>query len=290
MKRLATGAVLAAAALSAALAQPVAVTDDAGRVVRLAEPAKRVVALAPNLVELAYAAGGGAALVGAIRYSDYPPAAKKLPRVGDAFALNLERIAQLRPDLVLVWRSGLPERQRDQLHAIGVPLYDSEIRSVDDIASTLHRLGVLLGTQDNADAAASRLRERWAALKSRYAARVPVRVFYQLWQQPLMTINGEHLISQAISACGGVNVFAALPTLTPTVGWEAVVQADPQLVAGARIDDTGSAPPGRWRELAQIDAVKKNHFALLPPDLLDRMGPRFVDGAQLLCEAIDKVR
>ena len=162
MKRLAAGAVLAAAALSAALAQPVAVTDDAGRVVRLAEPARRVVALAPNLVELAYAAGGGAALVGAIRYSDYPPAAKKLPRVGDAFALNLERIAQLRPDLVLVWRSGLPERQRDQLHAIGVPLYDSEIRSVDDIASTLHRLGVLLGTQDDADAAASRLRERWA--------------------------------------------------------------------------------------------------------------------------------
>lgn len=290
MKRLAAGAVLAAAALSAALAQPVAVTDDAGRVVRLAEPARRVVALAPNLVELAYAAGGGAALVGAIRYSDYPPAAKKLPRVGDAFALNLERIAQLRPDLVLVWRSGLPERQRDQLHAIGVPLYDSEIRSVDDIASTLHRLGVLLGTQDSADAAASRLRERWAALKSRYAARAPVRVFYQLWQQPLMTINGEHLISQAISACGGVNVFAALPTLTPTVGWEAVVQADPQLVAGARIDDAGSAPPGRWRELAQIDAVKKNRFALLPPDLLDRMGPRFVDGAQLLCEAIDKVR
>lgn len=290
MKRLAAGAVLAAAALSAALAQPVAVTDDAGRVVRLAEPARRVVALAPNLVELAYAAGGGAALVGAIRYSDYPPAAKKLPRVGDAFALNLERIAQLRPDLVLVWRSGLPERQRDQLHAIGVPLYDSEIRSVDDIASTLHRLGVLLGTQDDADAAASRLRERWAVLKSRYAARAPVRVFYQLWQQPLMTINGEHLISQAISACGGVNVFAALPTLTPTVGWEAVVQVDPQLVAGARIDDAGSAPPGRWRELAQIDAVKKNRFALLPPDLLDRMGPRFVDGAQLLCEAIDKVR
>lgn len=288
MRRLAAFAIILSTAT--ALAQTVSVRDDAGREMRLTQPARRVVALAPNLVELAYAAGGGAALVGAIRYSDYPPAAKKLPRIGDAFALNLERIAQLKPDLVLVWRSGLPERQRDQLHALGVPLYESEIRNVDDIALTLQRFGVLFGTQDTADATASGLRRRWAALKARYATRTPVRVFYQLWQQPLMTINGEHLITQAISACGGVNVFAALPTLTPTVGWEAVVQADPQLVASARIDDASRAPPGRWRELPQIDAVKNGRFALLPPDLLDRMGPRFVDGAQLLCEAIDKAR
>ena len=273
-----------------AAAGPVSVSDDAGRTVKLDAPARRVVALAPNLVELVYAAGGGASIVGAIRYSDYPPQAKKLPRIGDAFALNLERIAQLDPDLVLVWRSGLPERQRSQLRALGAPLFESEIRSVDDIASTLERLGVLLGTQRVANAEAARLRERWAALKAHYAARPPVRVFYQLWQQPLMTINGEHLIAQAINACGGVNVFASMPTLTPTVGWEAVVRANPQLVVGARIDAASTAPPGRWRELTQIDAVQKDHFALLPPDLLDRMGPRFVDGAQLLCEAIDKAR
>lgn len=274
----------------AAAAGPVSVSDDAGRTVKLDAPARRVVALAPNLVELVYAAGGGASLVGAIRYSDYPPQAKKLPRIGDAFALNLERIAQLDPDLVLVWRSGLPERQRSQLRALGAPLFESEIRSVDDIASTLERLGVLLGTQRVANVEAARLRERWAALKAHYAARPPVRVFYQLWQQPLMTINGEHLIAQAISACGGVNVFASMPTLTPTVGWEAVVRANPQLVVGARIDAASTAPPGRWRELTQIDAVQNGRFALLPPDLLDRMGPRFVDGAQLLCDAIDKAR
>lgn len=293
MKRL-VAAALAAAALSAAMAQPIAkpitVIDDVGLAVSLAQPARRVVALAPNLVELAYAAGGGGALVGALRFSDYPAAAQKLPRVGDAFALNLERIAQLRPDLVLVWRSGLPERQREQLRALGVPLFESEIRSIDGIASTLERLGVLFATRPAADAAAARVRERWAALNARYAARAPVRVFYQLWHQPLMTVNGEHLLSQAIGACGGVNVFAALPTLTPTVGWEAVVQADPQVVAAGRVDATSSVPPGRWRELGQIDAVKNGRFALLPPDLLDRMGPRFVDGAQLLCEAIDKAR
>ncbi|MCB2020505.1 MAG: ABC transporter substrate-binding protein [Burkholderiaceae bacterium] len=299
MRRLATLGALAALVLGAALgaalfatpasAQPVNVRDDNGQEVRLARPARRVIALAPNLVELAYAAGGGAALVGAVRYSDDPPAAKKLPRVGDAFALNLERIAQLKPDLVLVWQSGLPERQRVQLRALGVPLYESEIRRVDDIATTLQRLGVLFGTQPVADAAASTLMQRWQGLQARYARRAPVRVFYQLWQQPLMTINGEHLIAQAIDACGGVNVFAALPTLTPTVGWEAVVQADPQLVASARVDDDSRVPPGRWPELTQIEAVKHGHFALVPGEIA-RMSPSFVDGAQALCEAIDKAR
>ncbi len=291
MRRKATLGAIAGLALWAGLAsaQPVNVRDDTGQEVKLAQPARRVIALAPNLVELAYDAGGGAALVGAIRYSDHPPAAKKLPRIGDAFALNLERIAQLKPDLLLVWQSGLPERQREQLRALGVPLYESEIRRVEDVATTLQRLGVLLGTQPIADAAAAALMQHWQALQSRYAKRAPVRVFYQLWHQPLMTINSEHLIAQAITACGGVNVFAALPALTPTVGWEAVVQADPQLVASARIDDVSRTPPGRWPELPQIDAVKHGRFALLPPEI-DRMSPRFVDAAQALCEAIDKVR
>jgi len=131
--------------------------------------------------------------------------------------------------------------------------------------------------------------QRWTALQARYSGRPPVRVFYQLWHQPLMTINGEHLIAQAITACGGVNVFAALPALTPTVSWEAAALADPQLIAGAQVD-ARTVPPGQWPALKQVDAVRHQRYAMLPPDLLGRMGPRFVDGAQLLCEALDKAR
>ncbi len=288
MKRL--GALLALLCLAgAALADPVSVVDDSGHRITLPRPALRVVALAPHLTELVFAAGAGERLVGVIRYSDYPAAVRALPVVGDAFALNLERIAQLRPDLVLVWHSGIAQRQREQLQALGLPVYDSEIRSVDGIASTLQRLGILLGTSAAASAAQAALQANWSALQARYRQRPPVRVFYQLWHQPLMTINGEHLINQAIGACGGVNVFAALPGLTPTVSWEAAAQADPQVIAGARVDDR-TAPDGRWAELRQVDAVKHQRYALLPPDLLGRMGPRFVDGAQLLCEAIDKAR
>lgn len=284
---------LAALSLSAcagaAAGQAVSVSDDTGRSVALARPAQRVVALAPHLTELAFAAGGGERVVGVIRYSDHPAAARAVPVVGDAFALNLERIAMLRPDLVLVWQSGLGQRQREQLRALKLTVYESEIRDVGDIASTLRRLGVLLGTGPVADAAAADVTRRWQALKTRYAARAPVRVFYQLWPEPLMTLNGDHLIAQAITACGGVNVFAGLPTLTPTVSWEAVALANPQLVATARVDDQ-TRPQGRWDALPQVEAVKHQRYALLPPDLLGRMGPRFVDGAQRLCEAIDAAR
>lgn len=270
-------------------AQPVSVADDRGHVLTLHRPAQRVVALGPHLVELVFAAGGGTRLVGVLRYSDFPEAARALPIVGDAFALNLERIAQLKPDLVVVWHSGIAQRQREQLQTLGVPVFESEIRSVAGIAATLTRLGTLLGTPAIADAEATTLLHRWAALQARYARRAPVRVFYQLWHAPLMTINGEHLIAQAITACGGVNVFATLPALTPTVSWEAAAQADPQIIATARVDGQ-SAPDGRWAELAAVDAVRHGRYALLPPDLLGRMGPRFVDGAQLLCEAIDGAR
>ena len=273
----------------AAAAQSISIDDDAGHRLSLPHPARRVVALAPHLTELVFAAGGGDRLVGVIRFSDHPAAARALPIVGDAFALNLERIAQLKPDLVLVWRSGLGARQREQLRALGLPVYESEIRRVEDIAATLRRLGTLLGNSAPADAAATGLVQHWHALQARYSGRAPVRVFYQLWHQPLITINGEHLIAQAITACGGVNVFAGLPGLTPTVSWEAAAQADPQLIAGARVD-AQSLPQGRWAELKQVDAVKHARYAMLPPELLGRMGPRFVDGAQLLCEALDRAR
>jgi len=276
-------------AWAACFGQAVSVTDDSGRAVSLARPAQRIIALAPNLTELAFVAGGGDRVIGVIRHSDHPAAVRSVPLVGDAFALNFERIAQLRPDLVLVWQSGLAQRQREQLRALGLTLYESEIRHVDDIASTLRRLGVLFGTPQVADAAATDVTRRWQALSTRYAGRPPVRVFYQLWHEPLMTLSGDHLITQAIIACGGVNVFARLPALTPTVSWEAVAQADPQVIASARVG-TQTRPEGRWDDLPQVDAVKHQRYALLPPDLLGRMGPRFVDGAQLLCEAIDAAR
>lgn len=276
-------------ATGASSAQSVSVVDDSGHTISLAKPAQRVITLGPHLTEQVFAVGAGAQVVGVSRYSDYPAEAKQLPIVGDAVAVQHESIAKLKPDLVLVWRTGFPDRARAPLLALGVPVFDSEIRSVADLARSLRKIGQLTGHGDAGEVQARRVEQEWAQLQAQYAGRQPVRVFYQLWHQPLMTINREHLISQAITACGGTNLFAELPTFTPTVSWEAAVQRNPQVIAmaGAPSDHPEQ---GQWPRFPGVDAVKHQRFAMIDGDLIGRMGPRFVQGARQLCEAIDKAR
>ena len=282
-------AVAVALTTTAATAAAVTVRDDDGRMLTLPGPAQRAVALSPHLAELVFAAGAGQRLVGAVRFSDFPPAAAALPVIGDAFAINLEAVAALKPDLLLVWRSGINPRQQQRLPVLGLPIFNNEISQVEGIADTLRRLGRLFGTEAVAEAAAASTESHWATLRVRYAGRPPVRVFYQLWNEPLMTVNRGHLIDQAISACGGVNVFGGQANLTPTVSWEAAVAANPQVVL------TGSGPeaPARleaWGRFKRVAAVQNGLLIALDGHRLARMTPAFVDGAQALCEAIDRAR
>ncbi len=215
----------------------------------LAHPARRIVALAPHLTELVYAAGAGDRLVAVGKFSDFPPEASTKPVISDAFAVNYEALAQLKPDLVLVWGSGTSERVKAKLRSLGLPVYEIEIRNVAGLADTLRSIGRLAGTEGVAQARAQSVTSDWAALRASYAGRRPVRVFFQLWDAPLMTLNGQHLVSSAISGCGGTNVFAELPTLTATVSWEVAVQRDPELVVTA--GSPGEPPrPGRWADFA----------------------------------------
>jgi len=270
-------------------AAPISVVDDSGHTVTLARPPQRIITLGPHLTEQVFALGAGAQVVGVSRFSDYPAEARQRPIVGDAVAISHEAIAALKPDLVLVWRTGFPDRARAPLQALGVPVFDSEIRGVADLTSSLRRIGQLLGRAEAGEQQARLVEQQWAQLQADYSARPPVRVFYQLWHQPLMTINHEHLIDQAITACGGRNVFAELPALTPTVSWEAAVQRNPQVIAmaGAPSDHPEL---GQWPRFPAVEAVRQRRYALIDGDLIGRMGPRFVQGARRLCEAIDKAR
>jgi len=270
-------------------AEALRMVDDAGHPLVLPRPARRIVSLAPHLTELVYAAGAGDRLVAVGKFSDFPPEARAKPVISDAFTVNYEALAQLQPDLVLVWGSGTPDRTKAKLRSLGVPVYEIEIRSVDGLAGTLRSIGRLAGTEAAAQARARTIVDDWAALKATYAGRKPVRVFYQLWDAPLMTLSDQHLIASAITACGGQNVFGDLPTLTATVSWEAAVQRDPELVLTAGSPGE-PAKPGRWRQFGQVSATRHGEFANLEGDLIARSGPRFVDGARELCVAIDRAR
>lgn len=272
----------------------ISVTDDAGERVTLATPAQRVVALAPHAVELAYAAGGGAKLVGAVSYSDYPSAAKALPRVGTNTALDLERIVALKPDLVIVWRHGNGERQLDRLRALGIPLYHSEPRKLDAVATDLIALGALMGTATQAQAAAADYRAKIAALRARYAGRSPVSVFYEVWADPLMTLSGAHIVSDVIALCGGRNVFAHLAPLVPTVSTEAVVAADPEAIVTASQGATRADAPlpslAAWQAWPRMTAVARGNLFAIDGDLITRPGPRLAQGAEQLCRDLDLAR
>jgi len=268
----------------------VAVLDDGGREVRLAQPARRIVSLAPHVTELLFSAGAGDRIVGVVEYSDYPPAARQLPRVGAYNAVDMERILALRPDLVVAWASGNPPALIEQLRELGLTVFLSEPRELEDVASNLERLGRLAGTGATARAAANVFRQRLRALREHYAGRAPVSVFYQIWHRPLMTVNGEHLISKVIRLCGGRNVFADLPALVPKLEMEAVLAADPQaIVAGVR-EPGDEAWRQDWRRWRQLRAVREGHLISVPADLLQRHTLRILDGAEQLCAALERVR
>jgi len=268
--------------------------DDAGNTVTLSAPAQRVVSLAPHVTELLYAAGGGAKIVGAVAYSDYPHEAQHVPRVGDNRALDLERIAALKPDLIVVWRHGNAQQQLDRLRALHIPLFFSEPHELDDVATSLVRLGALLGTDATAQAAAAAYRRDIAQLRARYARRAPVSVFYEVWDQPLMTINGSHMISDVIALCGGRNVFAALKPLVPTVSTEAVLAANPEAIVTASQGATSPDRPlpslERWSAWPALAAVAHGNLFAIDGDLLTRPTPRIAQGAAQLCRDFELAR
>lgn len=266
------------------------VADDYGREVRLAAPAQRVVSLAPHLTELMYAAGAGAKLVGALEYSDYPAAAKKLPRVGSETAIDLEALVALRPDLVIAWPNAGSSRAVERIAALGIPVFRSEPRALEDIARTMQTLGRLAGSEAVAGAAAKAFREHAARIERAYAQRPRVRVFYQVWDRPLITVNGEHVISKAMRLCGGENVLAALPAIAPEIDREAVLRADPEVIVASGANGERPAWLDEWKAYPALAAVRLGNLYAIRPELLQRHTPRLLDGAEELCRILEAVR
>jgi len=279
---------LAALLLSTQAQASITVRDDDGNAVTLPKPAQRVIAMAPHVTELIFAAGGGDKIVGTVSYADYPEAAKKIPRLGSNREVDMERVVALKPDLIVVWRHGSSERQIEQLRKLGFPLFHSEPKKLDQIAENVINMGKLLGTEAAAEAAAKDMRQKLAALRVRYASRPPVRTFYQVWDKPLYTLNGAHIVSDALRACGGENIFASLKVTAPVVGIEGVLQEDPEAIFGTAEKDYGGV--ALWRPYTQLQAVRQGNLFTLNGDLLNRAGPRMIEGTAVLCEKLEEAR
>lgn len=281
---------LAIAVFAPAARAAISVVDDAGNRITLQQPARRIISMSPHVTELLFAVGGGNRIVGAMNFSDYPEAAKRIPLVGSNSQIDMERAVALKPDLLIVWQSGNTARQLEQLRQLGVPVFFSEPRKLDDVATSLTRFGQLLGTEAAAQQAAASYRAQIAALAARHSKRPTVRVFYQIWDKPVYTLSGDHMVSDAIRLCGGENIFGGLKVKAPSVSIEAVMQANPEAILGDEQHGQDDAGITIWKPYKTMTAVARGNLFTLDSELLTRSGPRLPEGVAQLCDRLETAR
>ncbi len=278
--------ILLICAPAAVFAARITVTDDTGTRVSLSKPATRIISLAPHLTELMFSIGAGALIVGTVQSADFPAAALGIPRVGDNASIDMEQVVALQPDLVLAWQSSNGSTLATRLQELQLPVFVSEPRSLAQIESTVRALGQLTGRPEEARVVADAFAARVSELSRREPVRDPVRVFYQIWGQPIFTVGGRHLISQIIEMCGGHNVFAGLPGLAGQVDVESVLAADPDLIVASGHDESRPQWLEVWRQWPQLRAVQQERLRFIPPSVIQRHTLRVLDGAESMCRLI----
>jgi iron complex transport system substrate-binding protein len=253
-----------------------------------AAPAQRIVSLAPHLTELAFTAGAGDRIVATVEYSNHPDAARNIPRIGDAFRVDLERLVALRPDAVLVWESGTPAPTVERIRALHLPVVSFRTQRLEHVATGLRALGRLAGTSETAERAASDYERRIQELRDLYRDRTPVRVFIEVDDRPLYTVNGQQIMSEIVELCGGRNVFADLNELAPAIGIEAVIAANPQAIIST--DDTVPDAAAAWQRWRHIEAVRTGNVYTLHSDDIARATTRLTVAAESVCRTLDTAR
>jgi iron complex transport system substrate-binding protein len=289
MKKFAAAVLACLAACGSALAE-VSAVDTSGRRITLPAPARRIVSLAPHITELLFAAGAGASVVAVSEYSDFPEAATHLPRVASSGGIDLERLLALQADLVIAWRLDATARTLDRIESLGMPLAYIEPHRLEQIPEALEAIGALAGSDPVARAEAARLRAELGRLRETYRGRPAIDVYYEISQQPLMTLNGRHFVSDALKLCGGRNVFADAPLIAPLIDVEAVLAADPAVIVAARLNPEDRSWQGFWLRFQALRAVRSGNLFTVRANEMHRHGPRAIAAAAELCAVLEEAR
>lgn len=265
----------------------VTVQDDAKQTITLAKPATRIISLAPNLTEILYAIGAGNKIVAVGTANDFPAAAKKLPVVANDNEINLEAVASLHPDLIVAWLNGNSAQQTAALQKLHIPVYFAQFTQIADISHAMQNLAVLTGEQKAATPVIARLNKQFALLAKKYSKAPKITVFYQIWHEPLFTINHQSIINQVINLCGGKNIYATTYGLAPQISVESVIALNPDVIISSEENPNWSI---YWLQWPSVAAVKNKNMYRIPADLIERPGPRLIQGAALLCQDLAESR
>lgn len=252
------------------------------------EPLK-VISLAPHITEMLYSAGAGALIVGVDEFSDYPKEATKKPVVGNYYGINIEKIIQLKPDIIFAWREGHRLQDMAKLEKLGFKVIFSQPKKLTDIAAEIKQYGKWLGTEKQANQSALKIQQELQRLHQRYqtdSMHKKPKVFYQIWQKPLMTVNAENFISQAITLCGAQNIFADLPVQAGQVNKESLLNRNPDIILIGGDQATQQNWQKKWLTIKQLKAVQKKKIHLINANLYQRPTERFVMNIEKLCDLI----
>ena len=266
------------------------IIDDDDQFVRLEKPASRIISLAPSLTELVYATGAGDKLVGVVDYSDYPPQAALLPIVGRFDLLDIERILELQPDLIIAWRSGNPRSSISQLKNLGLTVYIAEPKNLTSIANHIYKLSVLTGTQEEAKSAIQEFNRTYEELRTQYSNRAKIKTFYQVWDKPIITVGGNELINDIIELCGGENIFKEIQLVAPKIDQESVLIRNPAVIIASGSNTERPKWLDDWKRWPDLTAVTEGNLFFIIPELLQRHTPRALIGATQMCTYIERAR
>ena len=272
-----------------AFASNIQITDAIGNIVRLEKPAQRIIALAPHIVENVFTAGAGKQLVGAVEYSNYPQEALDLPLVGGYGTVNLETIVELQPDLILGWQSGNQNKIFDKIRNLGIPLYIDQPKSLQDVATVIKHIGLLSGQTSISERAAEQYLHKLKQLENQFRQANPIDVFYQVWDKPLYTVNGEHIISHVIELCGGNNIYKDESILSPVINLESLIELNPEVIMSG-LGEKHPAWLDNWKKWPHLNAVKNNNLYSIHPDIIQRHTIRILEGAAIMCKHLETAR
>lgn len=272
------------------LAENIFVTDYRGSQVVLEKPATRIISLAPHITENIYSAGAGDLIVGVIAYSDFPAQARQHPTIGSAYGISIEKIISLSPDLIIAWSSGISQKALSALEQFDIPIYYDEPKKLEDIAKSVEHIGILTRRSDKSQPVVAQYLYDLNALRQQYSNRPSVGIFYQIWNDPLMTLNGQHIVTNVMQLCGGRNIFSDAAVIAPKISIESVLLRNPDTIITSGEGEALPESLRQWQQWPDLAAVKNDHLFLMPPDILQRHSMRLLNAAEILCKHLDDVR
>ena len=266
------------------------VTDFAGNKISLPSPAKRIIALSPHIVENIFSAGAGNHLVGRVEYSNYPEQAKSAPIIGSFDKVNYEKIIELKPDLIIAWQSGNSHVDISRLKELGFNVYVDKANTLRELAKSINDIAVLTGYAGSAKKTTDHYLARLDEIENQYKNKPSVSTFYQVWNQPLQTINGDHIISEAISICGGINIYNDQFAVAPIINIESILERNPNVIIASGLSDARPEWLDDWLKWGSLKAVQNNNLFYVPPDHIQRHTLRLLLGIERICEHLDIAR